>query len=105
MLDRHEQLALLPLADAEVARLLASVPEDLWNESSWLVHRDGAPVRLDAGGAVRLLAEVRLTRWLGRALEAVGASRLLDASVRLVSRHRAGLGRFVPDGPAPRRYP
>jgi hypothetical protein len=48
---------------------------------------------------------VRLTRRLGRVLEAVGASRLLDASVRLVSRHRAGLGRFVPDGPAPRRYP
>jgi hypothetical protein len=96
---------LLSLADAEVARLLASVPEDVRNESSWLVHRDGAAVRLGAGGAGRLLVELRLTRRLGRALEAVGASRLLDALVRLVSRHRARIGRFVPDGPAPRRYP
>jgi hypothetical protein len=96
---------LLPLADAEVARLLAPVPEDVRNESSWLVHRDGAPVRLEAGGAVQLLAELRLTRRLARALEAVGASRLPDATVRLVSRHRTQLGRFVPDGPAPRRYP
>lgn len=95
---------MLPLADAEVARLLASVPEDVRNESSWLVHRDGAPVRLGAGGAGRLLVELRLTRGLGRALEAVGGSRLLDALVRLVSRHRAWIGRFVPDGPAPRRY-
>jgi hypothetical protein len=96
---------LLPLADAEVARLLASVPEAVRNESSWLVHRDGAAVRLGAGGAVQLLAEVRLTRPLGRGLEAVGATGLLDALVGLVSRHRARIGRFVPDGPAPRRYP
>jgi hypothetical protein len=96
---------LLPLADAEVARLLASVPEDVRNESSWLVQRDDAPVRLGAGGAVRLLVEIRLTRRLGRVLETLGASQPLDALVRLVSRHRALLGRFVPDGPAPRRYP
>jgi hypothetical protein len=96
---------LLRLADAEVARLLASVPEEVRNESSWLVHRDGTPVRLGAGGAVRLLVELRLTRRLGRALEALGASGLLDAFVRLASRHRARIGRVVPDGPAPRRYP
>jgi hypothetical protein len=60
---------------------------------------------LGAGGAARLITEIRLTRRLGRALETVGASSLVDALVRLVSRHRARIGRFVPDGPALRRYP
>lgn len=96
---------MLPLGDPEVARLLASVPEDVRNESSWLVDRDGAAVRFGAGGAVRLITEIRLTRRLGRAFETVAASSLVDALVRLVSRHRARIGRFVPDGPGPRRYP
>jgi hypothetical protein len=74
-------------------------------ESSWLVDRDGGAVRLGAGGAIRLIKELRLTRRLGRALEAAGLSAPVDALVRLVSRHRARVGRFVRDGPAPRRYP
>ncbi|MGH3109691.1 MAG: hypothetical protein ACRDQT_02085 [Gaiellaceae bacterium] len=59
----------------------------------------------DGGGAVALLVEMRLTRPLGTVLRSVHLSPALDAVDRFVSRHRARLGRFVPDGPVPRRFP
>jgi hypothetical protein len=96
---------LLPLADQEADRLLASVPEEARDECWWLVLRDGTPLPGDGGGGVALFAEVRLTRPLGRVLRAFRASPLVDAVDKLVSRHRGRLGRLVPDGPAPRRYP
>ncbi len=52
-----------------------------------------------------LFAEVRLTRPLGRALRAVRLSPIIDVLDRALSRYRKRLGRFVPEGPAPRRYP
>ena len=67
--------------------------------------RDGTPVPGDGGAGVLLLAEFRLTRPLGRSLRTLHASSLVDAFDKLVARHRGRLGRFVPDGPAPRRYP
>jgi hypothetical protein len=88
-----------------VATLLASVPEEARNECWWLVLRDGAPIRGDAGGGVVLLCELRLTGPLGRALRALRGAAVLDALDKLLARHRVRLGRFVPDGPAPRRYP
>lgn len=36
---------------------------------------------------------------------AVVRGRVPDALYRLVAEHRALLGRLVPDGPAPRRFP
>jgi hypothetical protein len=54
---------------------------------------------------VALFAEVRLTHPLGRLLRALHASVVIDALDKLVARHRARLGRLVPDGPAPRRFP
>jgi predicted DCC family thiol-disulfide oxidoreductase YuxK len=104
-LDRGEQLALLPLEDEEAQRLLEAVPEDRRGERFWLVLRDGTPVPGDAGGGVAVLSELRLTRPLGRALRALRAGPLVDAVDKLVSRHRSALGRVVPDGPAPRRFP
>jgi hypothetical protein len=98
-------VALLPLGDPEADRLLASVPEEARGECWWLVLRDGTLVPGDAGGGVALFAELRLTRPFGRLLRALHASVLIDALDRLVARHRAGLGRFVPHGPAPRRFP
>jgi hypothetical protein len=81
------------------------VPEDARGECWWLVRRDGTPVPGDAGAAVALFIEVRLTRPLGRVLRAVHASVLFDALDKLVARYRGSLGRFVPEGDAPRRYP
>jgi hypothetical protein len=104
-LDLNEQLALLPLADAEAGHLLATVPENRRAECWWIVGRDGTPVAGTTSGGVVLLTEIRFTRWLGCVLNASGLSPLIDALDALVARHRARLGRFVPDGPAPRRYP
>jgi hypothetical protein len=66
-----------------VARdLLASLPEDERFDSWRLVKRDGSILGY---GIVR--------------------GRVPDALYRLVAEHRDLFGRFVPDGPAPRRYP
>lgn len=81
------------------------MPEEQRGECWWLVLRDGTPVPGDGGGGVLLLRELHWTRPLGAALHAVRATRLVDALDRLVARHRGRLGRFVPDGPAPRRFP
>jgi hypothetical protein len=85
--------------------MLDSIPEDERGECWWLVLRDRTPVPGDGGGGVEVFAELRLTRALGRVLRAVRASVLLDAFDKLVARNRGRLGRLVPDGPAPRRYP
>jgi hypothetical protein len=85
--------------------LLAGVPEEGRDDCWWLVLRDGTPIAGDAGGGVALFAEVRLTRPLGRVLRAFHASALIDALDKVVARNRSRLGRLVPDGPAPRRYP
>jgi hypothetical protein len=69
------------------------------------VRRDGSLVPGDAGGGVALLAEMRVTRPIARALQTINASRYIDSLDKLVARHRGGLGRFVPEGRAPRRYP
>jgi hypothetical protein len=69
------------------------------------VLRDGTPVAGDGGAGVLLLCELRLTRPLGVLLRAAGASRLVDAFDVRVARHRMRLGRLVPDGPEPRRFP
>jgi len=105
VLDRGQELALLRLADAEAHSLLASVPEPARDECWWLVLRDGTSIPGDAGGAVALFSEVTLTRPLGRLLRALRAASVLDAVDKVVARHRRRLGRFVPEGPAPRRYP
>ncbi|MCZ7590135.1 MAG: hypothetical protein M5U27_15020 [Gaiella sp.] len=44
-------------------------------------------------------------RPLGRLISVLRASALVDVLDRLVARHRGRLGRYVPDGPMPRRYP
>jgi hypothetical protein len=95
----------MPLADNEAARLLASIPEEARGECWWLVLRDGRPVPGDGGGGVALFAELELTRPLARLLRALGAASPLDALDTFVARRRGTLGRFVPDGPAPRRSP
>jgi hypothetical protein len=93
------------LADREAEQLLASVPEEARGECWWLALRDGTLIPGDGGGGVALFAELRLTRPLARVLKALRAAPLLDALDKLVARQRSRLGRFVPEGDAPRRYP
>jgi hypothetical protein len=81
------------------------VPEQARDDCWWFVGRDGIPVPGDGGGGVALLAEVRLTRPLGRVLRALRLSPLVDALDKVLARYRGHLGKLVPEGPAPRRYP
>ena len=104
-LDRDEQLALLPLGDEEAPRLLAAIPAEARDGRWWLVLTDGTPLPGDRGAGVVLLTELRLTRPLGRLLRTLRASRLVDRLDTLIARHRGRLGRAVPNGPGPRRYP
>lgn len=81
-LDRGERLAFLPLDDPAADLLLATVPADERSASWRLVQRDGS---------------VRGHGWV--------RGRLPDAAYGLVARNRRRLGRLVPDGAGPYRYP
>jgi len=81
-LDRRERLAVLPLDDLEARPLLAALSEAERLASWRLARRDGSLVGY---------AGVR--------------GRIPDALYRAVAERRELLGRLVPDGPAPRRYP
>ena len=91
--------------DERAGALLASVSEDERGECWWLVLRDGTPLRGDAGAGVAVMCEIRVLAPLGRLLQRLGLSPLVDALDRVVSRHRRRLGRLVPDGRSPSRYP
>ena len=80
--DRGERLAVLPLDDDDAAPLLATLPEEERFASWRLARRNGS---LLGYGVVR-----------GRAP---------DALYGFIAGHRSLLGRIVPDGPAPRRFP
>jgi predicted DCC family thiol-disulfide oxidoreductase YuxK len=95
---------MLGLESPEAAWLLAGVPEERRAETLRLVRPDGTVV---AGGdaALAALGAVRATRPLRRALAAAGAERLARDAYERVARNRERLGRFLPDGTAPRRFP
>jgi hypothetical protein len=95
----------LPLADERAGLLLAHVPEQKRGECWWLVLRDRTAVAGDRGGGIMLLAEMRLTRPGGRVLRWLQLSPVIDALDHVLARHRKHLGRFVPQGAAPSRYP
>lgn len=73
---------MLPLDDAAADPFVGSLPDDERFASWRLVRRDGSLVGYG---------------WM--------RGRIPDAAYRSVARHRGWLGRLVPDGPAPRRYP
>ncbi len=98
-------MALLRLGDEEASRLLAAIPEERRSECWWLILRDGTPVAGDGGGGVMLFTYIPLTRPLGRVLRALRLSPVIDALDALLAQYRKRVSRFVPEGPAPRRYP
>ncbi len=102
-LDRHGELAQLPMLDPEAAELLARLPTEQRYSSWHLALEDGSLVGRGAG-LRDLLRALRLTRPVAP-LVAVVPDALLDRAYRTVAEHRSRLGRLVPDGPAPRRFP
>jgi predicted DCC family thiol-disulfide oxidoreductase YuxK len=102
-LDRDEALALLPLQDREAEPLLASLDEER-RLATWRLARLDDSLTGYGAGVPELLRATRLGRPAGRLLGLVPAG-ALDAAYRLVARNRSRIGRLVPDGPAPRRYP
>ena len=94
---------MLPLGDPDAAPLLLVLGEHERYATWRLVRRDGSVSGRGRGG-IELLRSLMLTRAAGRVLALV-PGRALEAAYELVARHRQELGRLVPDGPAPRRYP
>ena len=102
-LDRRKELAVLPLQDREAGRFLGPLPPEERLASWRLVRRDGSLAGYGAGVS-ELLGSMWLTRPLGRAV-AVVPEQALDTLYEQAARRRGRLGRLVPRGPAPRRYP
>ena len=103
-LDPRGELALLGLEDASADRLLEHVSDEERVSLLRLVLSDG---RMLSGGAAALsvLARLPATRPLARTLTVLHAQRAAEAAYAIVARNRDRLGRLVPDGPGPRRYP
>jgi len=102
-LDRREELGFLPLQDPEADRFLEGLPAGERLASWRLVRRDGSLAGYGAGLS-ELLGSMAVTRAFGRAVSVV-PDRVLDALYEPTARRRGRLGRLVPRGPAPRRYP
>lgn len=95
----------MPLADERAGHLLADVPENQRSECWWLVLPDRTLIAGDKGGGLMLLNVLRGTRWVGEALRWLRLSPVVDVLDHLLARSRKHLGRFVPQGEAPLRYP
>jgi hypothetical protein len=94
-------VALLPFDALEAAELLAPIPSHEQFSSWHLVHPDGRYASRGAAG-------IELLEALGHTRAAALAGRFRESAERLyalVAAHRDTLGRLVPHGPAPRRFP
>lgn len=91
----------MPLDDAAAESLLEPLPEEERVASWHLVRPEGRIASRGAAG-IELLEALGYPRSSRAAAHPAGP---IERLYCLVARHRDKLGRFVPDGPAPRRYP
>ena len=101
-LDRAERLAFLPLQDEEARPLLEELPEEE-RMTSWRLAGVDGTLSGRGAGAPAVLRALGHTRSAG-VLAAVPET-ILEHGYDLVARNRGRIGRHVPDGPAPRRFP
>jgi predicted DCC family thiol-disulfide oxidoreductase YuxK len=101
-LDRGERLAYLPLQSDEARPLLERLPEEE-RMASWRLARPDGTLAGRGAGAPAILRELGHDR-AASALEAVPDT-LLERTYDLAARNRGHIGRLVPNGPAPRRFP
>jgi predicted DCC family thiol-disulfide oxidoreductase YuxK len=101
-LDRGDRLAFLPLEAEEAGPLLERLPEAERMESWRLAALDGTLAGRGSGASavVRALGHERAADLL-----AALPDTLLERGYDLVAGNRGRIGRLVPDGPAPRRFP
>jgi hypothetical protein len=92
---------LLPLDDEAAAKLLEPLPEEE-RLASWHVVRAGSAVSSRGAAGIDLLHALGLLRLASAADHAEGA---IESAYGFVARNRDRLGTWVPDGPAPRRFP
>lgn len=103
-LDGAGALSCLSIWDDEAKPIVDAIAEDDRLAGWHLVLTDGT--RLSGGpGAVRLLEELRWTRWLGTSCRVLGLTRSLGSVDAFIAERKGRLGRRVPDGEAPRRFP
>ena len=102
-LDRRQELAVLSLQDEEAARLLDGLSSEE-RLASWRLVRPDGSLAGHGAGLSELLGSMWLTRAVGRAVSLV-PDQALDTLYEQAARRRGRLGRHVPRGPAPRRYP
>jgi predicted DCC family thiol-disulfide oxidoreductase YuxK len=104
IVDTDESLAFLSIWDDEAKPVVDAIPEHDRLSGWHLVLIDGT--RCSGGaGVVRLLEELRWTRWLGASCRVLGLTGWLGRLDALIARKKGRLGRRVPDGEAPRRFP
>lgn len=91
------------MRDQAAAVFLEPLPEDERFATWHLVRPDGSLAGHGAG-LVELAQAMRSTRLAGRLLARL-PSRMLEMVYAVIARHRSRLGRVVPDGPSPLRFP
>lgn len=91
----------MPLTDPEAEVLLAPIPERERLSSWHLVHPDSRYSSRGSAG-IDLVASLGYRRVWATAARFAGP---LERLYAIVAAHRDKLGRVVPDGPAPRRFP
>jgi len=86
------------------APLLEQLPEEERFKTWWLAERDGR-LRSHTDGGVALLGHMHMTRPLARRLQRPRIEGALARLDNLVAHHKSRLGKVVPNGPGPYRYP
>lgn len=91
------------MLDERVARYVSLVPERDRYKSFHLIETDGSSHSRGAA-VVASLTTLSRTRYLGRALSALHATRLIDVLYWAVAKNRERFGRVVRDAPGPVRF-
>lgn len=104
MADTTHRLAFLPMHDERAEPHVMWVPRSQRFKSFHLIEPTGAAY--SRGPAViATLCLLHSTSWLGGALRALRATKVMDVAYALVAWNRGRLGKLVRDAPGPIRWP
>lgn len=103
-LDFRRELLFIPFRDPDAVPLLRDVPEGE-RTKTWWIFKDCKLTPGSHGGLIVLLKTLTFTRPVGKLLDVCRCSSLLDCLDCWIKGHRPQIAPWVPDGPAPRRFP